>query len=320
MTARESCIDLLKTAAMFMVVYYHCCYYYLDFGYKAGSADYLPNTARALMNLCSMGVPLFFMCSGYCTLASPASTWRKMGRKALTILLLTLIWSMLIPFPAWFFITLAALYLATPVLRLIRQQHPRLYWSAMACLFLGCFGLNEFCALSHLLSPNVPAGASIRGFFTAYALVYYALGEYLRGRKLPVWTGIASFVSGFALSLLDGTLLTRAQGVMFDGVNAAFPMLSALLMSLGLFSLSQHLILKPESAPARALATLSGGCLAVYLLHLFLHLKAAEQLLSGMDTMSLPLSTGWALSICTLSWAAGMLIRRIPGIRCLMKL
>ncbi len=324
MQNRETSIDLLKIAAMLMVVFYHTSYYNLDYGYTEGASDYVPNLARALMNLCSMGVPLFFMCSGYCTLASSSSGWKKMGRKVITILLLSLLWNYLTLFPVWFFKTLAVLYLITPALRLAKERFPRLYWCGIVCTGLASFGMNEAYALSRMFTPNVLDGCRITGVFTTYALVYYALGDWLRGRKISPLAATAALAGGFILSLADCSLLTNARGSMFDGVNASFPMLSALLMTFGTFSLVRRLPNQNGGGVAHALAVISSGCLAVFIFHGYLltNFKRPVCDLLHIEATQYNLFQALVLTIIfwVLSWCIGMTIRQIPYARVLMKL
>ncbi len=321
---RKPFIDILKTLAMFMVVCYHCCFYKMDYGYTPGATEYVPNLARALMNLCSMGVPLFFMCSGYCTLASASSGWKKMGRKVLTILLLTLLWNYVTPFPIWFFISLSALYLATPILRRLKQHYPRLYWCGVACIGFATFGLNETYVISRLFAPNIMDNYHIQGLFTSYALVYYTLGDWFKSRNVPAKLALGVLVAGFALSLVDGAILTTACGNIFDGVNGAFPMLSSLLMTVGTFSLLERFKLDPQSRATKTMALIASGCLAVYIFHIFF-LNTINQLLASVwnakiTQYSIPGAIVWSLLIWAISWSAGMLIRRIPYVCYLMKL
>ncbi len=324
MNPRESSIDILKILAMFMVAYYHCCWN-MDYGYTAGESQYMPNFARILMNMCSVSVPLFFMCSGYCTLASASSGWKKMGMKVVTVLVLTLVWDYLVRFPTWFMYTLSALYLSTPVLRWFMQRCPRLFAAGVATIALATSGMNGIYVFSRPFAPQSMEWYHVQGLFTSYSLVYYSLGAWSKGRDIPLKWAVSSFVVGLLLSTAECSIMTIYTGEMIDGVNGSFPMLSTLFMTFGVFSMVRHVRLAPQSSWVKPLALISSGCLAVYIFHCFyLRLLTWHVLLPMLqcDRVLYTILTAvpFTLLVCSLSWCTGMLIRRIPYVRCLMKL
>lgn len=321
---RHPGIDALKIIAMFMVVFYHACYYKLNYGFEEGSNVYIPNLTRCLMNLCSVSVPLFFMCSGYCTLPSSSSSWRKMIKKVIMIAVLTLFWNYVCPFPTWFFFSLAALYLVTPLLRYVRSRHHILYWLGISLIFLATFATNEAYVLSRLWSPNFLDGYEIQGLFTSYALVYYALGGAFREKRLPLPTAIILFILGYTLSLIDTSILSTANGKVFDGVNAAFPMMSSLMMSCGIFAVFMRL--RDVNPKLRnILALVGGGCLSVYILHSCVTKYIVRSMAwLGIESFNYPItmSLGLILTciVMAISLLIGFTIRKIPYISLLLKL
>lgn len=123
---RNPSVDIIKIIAMIMISYYHIGYSRLDYGFTPGQDNYMPNFSRIVMNLCAMGVPLFFIAAGYLTI-SRKYTARKIFLKILTIAVLATLWNYITPIPVWFLITLSGLYLIQPIIHFLQEKHPTLY-------------------------------------------------------------------------------------------------------------------------------------------------------------------------------------------------
>ena len=283
---------------------------------------YIPNAARVLMNLCSISIPIFFLSSGYCTLYSEHNTWRKVFRKVGMIIILAVFWNILTPFPYWFFITLSMLYLATPLMRHMLRLYPWLYWFCILAIAVATFGKNEIIVMARHLDIAPLDTMWVSGLMTSYAFVYYAIGERMRRKTFPIYLSCILFMSGLIISVVDGSILTISEGAMFDGVNAAFCMLSALLMSTGAFSL----LIRIRYIPFQSIVeTAAKGCLAVYIFHssmisLLRNTGIVQSINSLYPIYQISLYIILSILIYLACWCAGRLILSIPFIRMLMKL
>ena len=275
------------------------------------------------MNLCSMSIPLFFMCSGFCLLNSCSSSLSKMAKKVAYIVILTIIWNYLTPFPYWFFITLSALYLSTPIQKYLIENKPGLYWFGIGVVFLLTQLSNEIYVLSKACDISLSWPNRIQGLFTTYSLVHFAIG-YSLSQKIPSLKVTAlAILLGITLGIFDGMILTTDPNKPFDGVNAAFPCLSSLLLAYGVLSLLLH-YQNRFTKISDFLKLCASCCLPIYILHMELIRLTSPNynyLHSTFDSNP-NIYTGliWSLLICVTCGIVGLVIKKIPYIQHLMKL
>ena len=311
-------IDLIKIIAMTMVVYYHVCYYKQDFGYEAGMGVYIPNAARMVMSLCSAGVPLFFMCSGYCNVGKSWKGWSVLLKKVGTIAILTIFWNWLTPFPYWFLITLSGLYLITPVLRYMEDKLPYLFWLAVIGIFMATMGMNLAYLITRAVEVNFIPGYHQQGLMTSYAIVFYVLGAQMKKHLLPNWLSLFSIVAGYGLLTWELVVHTTLDGIVFDGVNASFPTVGALLFSGGLFVLMMRVPLN-KACVQKVAVFIATGCLMVYIFHLFIW-KALCQWVNISEQIGIGAGVLLSLVVMIISFMLGWALRQIPGIRALVSI
>lgn len=305
-----------------MISYYHIGYSRLDYGFTPGQENYMPNFSRIVMNLCAMGVPLFFIAAGYLTI-SRKYTARKIFLKILTIAVLATLWNYITPFPVWFLITLSGLYLIQPIIHFLQEKHPTLYIVMMLGAAMPSFVYNFAFEMGLLLDSSIVEGFRRGGALTTYAIVYYMVGGLLVKYRIKVKTALLLLLLGIALTTMEGIIITNHTGKMFDNVNASFPTLGALSMSLGLYSLLLRISIN-ENRVSRSLEIIGGTCLAVYIFHL----TAAHLILGDlyrsiwgcriqMNIFSCLIYTLIVDIVCAL---AGYSLQSIPYIRNLLKL
>lgn len=268
---RNLYFDFLKALAAFLTVFYHFSYYTLDYGFVADST-YLPNISRILMCFSACCVPLFFIINGALMFSRKRSI-KDVYFKAAKILLLTIIWKFA-GFPAWFFRTLFILYLAYPLLEWLYLKHRKLLASL-------CIGVFIFPFLFNLGVTSIKAAGietiplpfytinvnslSVTGAATGYSVLYFMMGPFLRDMKTPKAVfSILAILTGWAMVVAECTIYTNLNGKMYDGVNAAFPTVGALLLSMGVFTLAKNFTFKRIEKP---LNFISGGILHIYLMH-----------------------------------------------------
>lgn len=302
-------LDFLKTIAAFLTVFYHFAYYKLDYGFS-GSAVYYPNFTRIIMCIASCCVPLFFMVNGALMFQKERSI-KQVYLKMLKILVLTAIWSFA-GFPRWFFITTAALYFCFPVLQWIRQKWSKGYALICCAVFVLPFVLNLVILILNILGKTE---RGTTGLFTAYSMLYFLLGPVLNGRKGHTLSGALLSVFGLALVVAETTIYTNLNGAMYDGVNAAFPTVGALLLSCGLFLIAQNL---KYNYISKGLSFFGSSALYIYLGHMAV--INTVKYFFGSFSLNLFTAILGSILICTVCAVIGKLLSRIPYVNWLIKI
>lgn len=307
-----------------MVVFYHAIYYELPYYTDTSIFGlYVPTLNRIIMNLCSMSIPLFFMCSGFCILNTSSASLSKMFKKVAYIVVLTCIWNYLTPFPYWFFITLSALYLSTPIQKYLIKNKPGLYWLGIGVVFLFTQLSNEIYVLSKVCDISLSWPNRIQGLFTSYALVHYAIGYTLSQKKPSLKTSTLTILLGIILGIFDGMILTTEPNKPFDGVNASFPCISSLLLAYGVMSIFLH-FQNHFNKVSNFLKLCASSCLPIYILHLYAigltnsyynNIHIAFNISANIYTAII-----WSILICIVCGIAGWSIKKIPYLMYLMKL
>lgn len=320
---RSLYLDLLKCLAALLTVFYHFAYYRLDYGFCEGSV-YAPNANRILMCFASCCVPLFFMVNGALMFAKERN-WKDVYRKAVKIILLTIIWS-LIGFPAWFFKTLTVLYLLFPLFQYLYRKRKGLYFALCALILVFPFLMNlgflilraaqvdfSVSLMGHTLAVS---DLHTTGLFTMYGGLYFLLGPVLNKPETKVkavFAGLIAF-AGWTLVTAECVIYTNLENAMYDGVNAAFPTVGALLLSTGVFLLAKRLNLQKIGKP---LAWLGSAMLPIYLMHM-----AVINLLKNNFEYNLNYVTAvvGSVLICLFCAVIGKLAEKIPGLCWLVRM
>lgn len=317
-------LDMIKIISAFMVTFYHAAYYRLDYGFSQGTF-YVPNVSRVLMSLCAMSVPLFFMVSGALMLNKKRPV-KSMLYKAFKIALLILVWYFT-GFPMWFFRTLIILYVLTPILKWLLDNHKRVIYVIMAVIFIMPFMYNYAVVAIRALDIDMVitvAKHSISlkslertGVFTMYSVLYYLLGAILVNGKTfgRIWS-IVLIIADWAMVVSEVVILTNADGAMFDGVNASFPTIGALLIAVGTFELLKSF--NYSSATIKFMNTVSPYVLSIYVMHVII-IKGFAMLLN-IDSISLIQAVALAVAVDAIAVGAGWVINKIPYVREVIKI
>lgn len=274
--------DIIKALAIFLIVLYHL--NSVDFGQVPKEGWYIPNVTKFLYAICSSGVPLFFMVNGALQSAKKM-TFSKCFKKSTRLLFVSVGWSLLFAcvlypvlrgsdYPSigqfqnyyWFLYTLAILYWITFLLgksKIIRVI-------VVSFLILFPFFSNFIWLIIIAVDPNVSLPSwGHTGVFTLYSVVYYYLGSYLASHDITRKTSISVTIIGVFLVNFEVIVRSTYEGFVYDGVNASFPTIGALLISSGLFSVFKTV--KGENCPyIRSLLSFIGkNTIGVYVFHLF---------------------------------------------------
>lgn len=235
--------DLIKTFAIFMIVFYHLGG--IDFGNVEAGVYYYPNFNKFLLSFCSSSVPLFLMVHGALILPRHLTFWESLY-KAFQMLILFLFGKFVLQYLIteyyfsiedkmvhfWFLGTLGMVYLFSYFLN-------RIHWLRIVCLsflLVYPFLYNLLVDIILFLEPNPHVHISEHdGFFTLYALVYYYLGFYFKDNNIqPLYSYILIFL-GLLLINLEVILFSNYYHIVYEGVNSEFPTIGALLLSLGIY-------------------------------------------------------------------------------------
>ena len=249
-------LDLLKVIAAFLMVFYHFAYYRLDYGFLEG-AKYIPNFNRILMCFASCCVPLFFMVNGTLMLGRER-TWKSVYLKAGKILLLVIVWSFA-DFPSWFFKTLIVLYILYPIFQYCFREKRNFYCGICVLIFV----IKSIGIVS--VGPIWVKNLQTTGVFTMYGILYFLLGPILEEKRLSLIKGIICMILGWGIVVTECTVYTNLNAIMYDGVNAAFPTIGALLLTVGCYSMVQYLQLQKI---AKFLEWMGSSSLSIYLMHM----------------------------------------------------
>ncbi|MBR4828367.1 MAG: acyltransferase family protein [Muribaculaceae bacterium] len=320
--------DLLKALAMLMVVFYHV--EMLDFCFDSNSY-FLPNINKCFQVLCAAGVPLFFMVNGVFTVRK-TTTINKLMIRIGRLFFIAVIWTVFLRLfiggvvlekgvslsirdfysKYWFFYSLIYTYIINYIIDIAPKWCGHV---VLVFLFIVTFVNNFAWDLLLWLNPNqtLPSWGHM-GFFTLYGVVYSRIGAYLKNKHYCVPICVVVMVVGYALIIFETIIMSNAEGKLFDGVNAAFPTLGAMLLSCGIFCLLKDL--KAQNNTMSRLITLvginSGG---VYVLHYtFIVLVRDKYFMDVMGVQYLSIAANFiiALFVTLLSAYISSLISRSP--------
>ena len=269
--------DLLKALAMFLVVFYH--FGMLDFSFEAGKY-YIPNLNKIVQLICAAGVPLFFMVNGALTIHKK-TTFKKVIIKVIKLLLIAIFWAILFHWGVdvyvfgaqfnkslislldyyWFLRSLAVVYLINYLIEIL----PKWFGYLLLIAIFSITFLNNFIwDIIVYINPEqtIPRWGQT-GLFTLYGVVYSRVGAYLKNTKLNFLVCILIFLAGLALNVFKTIAMTNHDNIIFDGVNASFPTLGALLLSIAFFCMLKGV--KDNFWSSQVIETIGANSIGVYI-------------------------------------------------------
>lgn len=277
-------LDVMKAFAAFMVCFYHLTEHnqVVDFGHFENGI-YIPSIEKALYGILSASVPLFFIANGV-ALRLKERTWIQDLYGSLKLIVIAIVWGLVCnvlirfirtdtisfslsdiihqPHYFWYLPSLAVVYLFDAVWIKIKDFR---YTSAFFyLLLLFPFLSNLIFVILTYFNPDIQLPTwSHTGFFRLYSLVYVFMPVYfprsIAKKYLPLL-----LLSGIGLVLLEVVSYSTSQGVIYDGVNASFPTVGAMLIALSIYqvfrSISNH-------SWMNFFSWLGRNCLGIYILH-----------------------------------------------------
>lgn len=330
-------IDLIKLIAIFSVVMIHVSAQYLTVYCTAGAWQF--DASAAWRSLCAAGVPLFLMCSGALMLRPEKELplKRLYLHNILRLVIAMLVWSFAYKlwglyfsgqlngagiarslkeilvfdqrFHFYYLHIMLLVYFFLPVTRSFVKNASE---KEMNYFLLAWFALG---ILYPTLRPYRPLSL-IQGFPTQWAMNmsyaaigYGVLGYYINRNRFSVKTGMLLAVIGYAAVLLPTLLVTRANGVLFQGCldGMTFGMC---LLSAGIFILCLHAGEGLKKGKG-FVAYMSRASFCIYLCHMFVMytLQNLGAFTVVTPAVSIPLLTAATVAVGT---AVYWVISHIP--------
>jgi surface polysaccharide O-acyltransferase-like enzyme len=266
--------DLIKTIAIFMIVFYHMGG--IDFGTMELGILYIPNFNKILLSFCAASVPLFLMVHGALILPKHLNL-KESILKAIKMFLLFLFGKVILQYVIlekcfcidedmahfWFLGTLGMVYLVSYMM----NQSKCLCYIILFLLVLYPFLSNFIYDLIVFVRPDSKFKAiGHDGFFTLYALVYYYLGYYLRDKTISKFYVLLAIIVGLSFVNFEDFVMSNHFQIMFDNVNGSFPTFGALILSSGFFCLFKDLLINQKYIQ-KAIIFIGSNTLYIYLFH-----------------------------------------------------
>lgn len=310
--------DLIKSVSIFFVVFYHVGGF--NYGQIIEGEYYLPNFAKFCSAFCSAGVPLFFMVNGALILPRQLSFTQYALKSAKLIVLyfssifilqyllcrcLFGIQEQMVHF--WFIRTLAIVYPICWFLERVPLFRKLVLIFLAIIPFCSNFVIDLLlCAFPdmEILSPSYHIG-----LFTQYSILYLYLGFFLYRQNIDIFFSALLIICGVLLINFEVIVMSNYTHQIYDSVNAAFPTVGALLLSVGIFSLFQNIEI--HILPIRNLITIVGSnTLSIYLLHVLFLFWFRHFFPGWIESMNNIVILIFVLLIMVVSFVCGIIAKK----------
>jgi surface polysaccharide O-acyltransferase-like enzyme len=323
--------DLIRVLAIYLVVVIHVSGQLTNVWGKIPESQWI--MADIIGGLARVGVPLFFMLSGFLLLPRSESLRDFYGKRMLRIVIPFVFWSIfyisldcigkpglctrdyLLPyallqrsyFHLWFLYSLIGIYFILPLLRLmVRPGTESKFLWYLIVLWLIFQPIRTL--MDQFLHFSLNINAPLATGFLPYFILGYLLGDIAltRGRLI---VAEAAFVIGSLITILGTYLLTRAAGK-FNGYFYDYVTLGTILGTAGAFLLLRAVSDVGFMATDRfrsLMRWVAGGTFGVYLIHVLV--------IWGLDSIRVNSFMGFALwsvlLVATLVFVISFLIVRL---------
>lgn len=276
-------LDIIKGFAAMLVCMLHLLH--VDFGEVVPGELYLPNITKLLYGVCACSVPIFFFVNGF-LIGHRKNDPKSILIKIFNLVKLRIVWGVLLgalicliadmpntiynykelTFYLWFFEALIVIYAFV----LIWDRLKDYKWSIVFPIFLFIipFVSNFVGLIASLLGYPLPDFFGHSGFFRLYGLLYFMLPFYMKGKTLSKKMAIFAVIVGVSEIALEVFVWSNACGKVYDGMNACFPTIGALLMTIGFFSLFTAVEYNENNKLVKYMSWLGRNCMGVYLFHM----------------------------------------------------
>ncbi len=324
-------VDLIRVLAIYLVVVIHTSGQLTNVWGKVSQAQWI--VADIYGGIARIGVPLFFMLSGYLLLPRSESLGVFYRKRVLKIVVPFVVWSViyismtcagkpgmctwdyLLPFillrrtffHLWFLYSLLGIYLIIPVLRLMIRPgiDTRFLWYL---LLLWVIFQPVRTLMDQFLQFDININSQLSTGFVPYFILGYLLGEMPLTRARLTWSAVA-FGVGVLITIVGTYLMTRAAGN-FSGYFYDYLTIGVIPATAGGFVLLRALsdVSFLSNAGSHSFTRwLAGSTFGVYLVHVMV--------LWGLDWLHVNTFMGFGLwtipLVATLAFAIAFLITRL---------
>jgi surface polysaccharide O-acyltransferase-like enzyme len=323
--------DLIRVLAIYLVVVIHVSGQLTNVWGKIPESQWI--MADIIGGLARVGVPLFFMLSGFLLLPRSESLRDFYGKRMLRIVIPFVFWSIfyisldcigkpglctrdyLLPyallqrsyFHLWFLYSLIGIYFILPLLRLmVRPGTESKFLWYLIVLWLIFQPIRTL--MDQFLHFSLNINAPLATGFLPYFILGYLLGDIALTRGRLIVAG-AAFGIGSLITILGTYLLTRAAGK-FNGYFYDYVTLGTILGTAGAFLLLRAVSDVGFLAMDRfrsLMRWVAGGTFGVYLIHVLV--------IWGLDSIRVNSFMGFALwsvlLVATLVFVISFLIVRL---------
>ncbi len=330
-------VDLIRVLAIFLVVVIHTSGQLTNAWGKIPESEWIIGDIYG--GIARVGVPLFFMLSGYLLLPRSESLGSFYRKRVLKIVIPFVAWSIIYIganclrnpglctrdylmqyillkktyFHLWFLYSLLGIYIIMPLLRLmVRPGAEKLLWYVVG-LWIIFQPIRTF--MDQFLHYSLNFNSQLAVGFLPYFFLGYLLGE-VRLTRAWLSAAWALFVLGSAVTIVGTYLITRSAG-QFSGYFYDYMTIGVIPSTAGGFLLLRRLSdagwLSSERAHA-FLRWVAGGTFGAYLIHVaFLYSLDALHFnaLMGSGVWTIPLV---ATVTFGLAFLATRLLQKIPVI------
>lgn len=320
--------DLIKALAIFLVVFYHIGM--IDCAYIHG-VFYIPNVNKMIQILAAACVPLFFMVNGALTVGKNAD-FRKVITRVYRLIFIAVLWTLILIVGIlglgmgwvsdftigsfanyyWFFYSLALSY----VVNFLIDLSPKWLGNTVLLVLFSLVFVNNFIwDIILCVKPNTTLPSwGHTGFFTLYGVVYTRIGAFLKKKHYSYQASILMMIVGYALIFFETVVMMNSGGMLYDGVNSAFPTLGAMFLASGLFCLLKD-VKAYEGQTAKLIGLVGVNSGGVYVFQYIFIVLIREEFFGGvMNIRFLPIIAVLfiALFVCLLTAGISELISRSP--------
>lgn len=316
--------DLMRVLAIYLVVMIHTSGQLTNVWGKIPDVQWI--IANVYGGVARIGVPLFFMLSGFLLLPRSESLGSFYGKRMVKIVVPFIVWSAIYIgmdcaanpgkcttdyllqfillkrtyFHLWFLYSLASIYFILPLMRLMVRPgtDSRLLWYLML-LWLIFQPVRTL--MDQFLHFDININSQLAIGFLPYFFLGHLLGSVPLTRRVLTWAGIV-FMLGCAITVIGTYLMTRAGG-QFNGYFYDYMTIGVIPAAAGGFVLLRRLSDVGFLATDRThtfMRWASGGVFGVYLVHVLI--------LWGLDRLHVNSFMGFAL------WSIPLVVTLVFGI------
>ncbi len=328
--------DLIRVLAIYLVVVIHTSGQLTNVWGQVSQAQWI--MADIYGGIARVGVPLFFMLSGYLLLPRTESIRSFYGKRVLKIVIPFVVWSViyisldcvgkpgvcttsyLLPyillrksfFHLWFLYSLLGIYLILPVLRLMFR--PGLNTTFLWYLIVLWILFQPVRTLmDQFLHWDLNINAQLTVGFLPYFILGYLLGEMLLTRRRLILAAIV-FTAGALVVIVGTYLMTRSSG-QFNGYFYDYLTIGVIPETAAAFLLLRRLSDVGFFASERfhsLMRTVAGSTFGLYLVHVLI--------LWGLERLNITTFIGFALwtvpliatLVFVIAYFVARLLQKIP--------